>query len=76
MREDVYMNLPLRTLEPFLFFALSHPVTTVVIGCDSLQQLEENVSLAQRFRPIQEIEMNDLIDDVKPYARELMYYKP
>lgn len=65
-----------QTMEPFLSFALSHPVTTVVIGCDSLQQLEENVSFAQRFRPAQETEMNDLVDDVEPFARQLMYYKP
>jgi len=65
-----------QTTEPFLSFALSHPVTTVVIGCDSLQQLEENVSFAQRFRPAQETEMNDLVHDVEAYARQLMYYKP
>ena len=34
-------------MEPFYRFALSHPVTTAVIGCDDLQQLEENVGFAQ-----------------------------
>ena len=26
-----------------MYFALSHPVSTVIIGCDSVAQLEENI---------------------------------
>jgi len=64
------------TMEPFLHFALSRPVTTVVIGCDSVEQLEENVTFAARFKPIQEKQMKTLMEKVKPFARQLMYYKP
>jgi len=64
------------TLEPFLHFALSQPVTTVVIGCDSIEQLEENVTFAARFKPIPENQMKTLMEKVKPFARQLMYYKP
>jgi len=62
-------------MEPFYRFALSHPVTTAVIGCDDLQQLEENVRFAQSFRPMGDEEMQDLKDLVAPHARQLMYYK-
>ena len=34
------------SLEPFLRFALSHPISTAVIGCDNIEQLEENVRFA------------------------------
>jgi aryl-alcohol dehydrogenase-like predicted oxidoreductase len=64
------------TMEPLLHFALTQPVTTVVIGCDSIAQLEENVSFAQRFRPIPEEQMKNLVEKIRPYARQLMYYKP
>jgi aryl-alcohol dehydrogenase-like predicted oxidoreductase len=64
------------TLEPFLHFALSQPVTTVVIGCDSIEQLEENVTFAARFKPMPEKQMKTLMEKVKPFARQLMYYKP
>jgi aryl-alcohol dehydrogenase-like predicted oxidoreductase len=64
------------TMEPFLHFALSRPVTTVVIGCDSVEQLEENVTFAARFKPMQEKQMKTLMEKVKPFARQLMYYKP
>jgi len=64
------------TMEPFLHFALSHPVTTTVIGCDTIQQLEENVKFASRFRPMPKEKMEQLSRDIRPFARQLMYYKP
>ena len=65
-----------QSMEPFLHFALSQPVSTVVIGCDSVQQLEENVEFAMRFSPMPGAKMRDLIGKVKPFSRQLMYYKP
>lgn len=64
------------TMEPFLRFALSQPITTAVIGCDSIKQLEENVRHAQSFTHITTEESNSLIESVSSYARQLMYYKP
>ncbi len=64
------------TMEPFLHFALSHPVTTAVIGCDSIQQLEENVKFASQFTPMPEEKMQQLSRDIRPLARQLMCYKP
>ncbi|UCF85586.1 MAG: aldo/keto reductase [Desulfobacteraceae bacterium] len=65
-----------RSMEPFFRFALSQPVTTAVIGCDDLRQLEENVGLARSFRPLSNEEMRELESIISPYARQLMYYKP
>jgi Predicted oxidoreductases of the aldo/keto reductase family len=64
------------TMEPFFRFALSQPITTVVIGCDDVEQLKENVRFAESFSPMTEKETQELIRNVSPYARELMYYKP
>ena len=64
------------SLEPFLRFALSQPVSTVVVGCDSIAQLEENVRFAESFEPMTAEEQAKLIRDVAPFARQLMYYKP
>jgi predicted aldo/keto reductase-like oxidoreductase len=64
------------SLEPFYRFALSQPVTTAVIGCDTIAQLEENGGLARSFVPLTEKEADSLIALVAPYARELLYYKP
>lgn len=64
------------TMEPFYRFTLSQPITTAVIGCDTVHQLEENVKFAQSFNPMTEMEMQDLVESISPYARQLMYYKP
>jgi aryl-alcohol dehydrogenase-like predicted oxidoreductase len=64
------------TMEPFLHFALSYPITTAVIGCDSVEQLEENVTFAARFKPVPGERIEMLKQKLKPFARELMYYKP
>ncbi len=64
------------SMEPFFRFALSHPVTTAVIGCDTVQHLEENVGFAQSFLPLSAPEKQELIDGLRPFARRIMYYKP
>lgn len=63
-------------MEPFIRFALSHPVTTIVIGCDDFGQLEENVRYAHSFAPMGAVEMDEMVRRVAPFARQLMYYKP
>jgi aryl-alcohol dehydrogenase-like predicted oxidoreductase len=63
-------------MEPFLRFALSQPITSVVIGCDNIAQLEQNVDFASSFEPMTQEEQQDLIRKVSPFARQLMYYKP
>jgi predicted aldo/keto reductase-like oxidoreductase len=62
-------------LEPFFRFALSHPVATADIGCDSLQQLEDNVRFASSFTPLSADKMENLRGFIAPYAQRLMYYK-
>jgi aryl-alcohol dehydrogenase-like predicted oxidoreductase len=59
----------------FLRFALSQPISTAVVGCDSIEQLEKNVQTAKTFQSMDERDRQLLIARVKPYARELMYYK-
>jgi aryl-alcohol dehydrogenase-like predicted oxidoreductase len=63
-------------LSAFYRFALSHPITTAVIGCDDVAQLEQNVSFARSFEAMEDAEMQALVGVVAPYARRLMYYKP
>jgi len=64
------------SMEPYLRFALSQPITNIVIGCDDIRQLEKNVAFARKFTPMSKAEMDALIKDTSPYARQLMYYKP
>lgn len=62
-------------IENFLRFALTQPISAVVVGCETIEQLEKNALIAQSFQPMTPREQDGLINKVKPYARELMYYK-
>jgi len=61
--------------ENFLRFAMTQPISTTVIGCETIEQLEMNVRIAQSFQPMPIREQEILLNRVKSYARELMYYK-
>jgi predicted aldo/keto reductase-like oxidoreductase len=61
--------------ENFLRFALTQPVSCIVVGCDTIEQLEMNAKVAQTFRPMTKRDQEILLDKTRPYARELMYYK-
>ncbi|TAN39872.1 MAG: aldo/keto reductase [Nitrospirae bacterium] len=63
-------------LDLFYRYALSHPVTTAVIGCDTIGQLEENVRFASAFSPLTGAERALLSEQISPVARQLMHYKP
>ena len=64
------------SLEPFYRYALSQQITTAVIGCDDIKQLNENVRFAASFKAMSGGEQQGLVDSVSPFARQLMYYKP
>lgn len=57
-------------------YALSQPISTAVVGCDSVEQLRENASAAANFLRLKPREVERLTSMVAPYARDLMYYKP
>jgi aryl-alcohol dehydrogenase-like predicted oxidoreductase len=63
------------TMKPFLNFALSQDISSVVIGCDTVQQLEENIAFARSFKKMEEEELRKLLKAVEPFAQRLMYYK-
>ncbi len=65
----------IENLNSFYRFALSQQISTAVIGCDDIRQLEENVAYAELFEPLRKEEQSTLIEFVAPYARRLMYYK-
>jgi predicted aldo/keto reductase-like oxidoreductase len=61
--------------EKFLRFALAQPISAVVVGCETIEQLEMNARIARSFGPMTKKEQEIIINRVKYYSRELMYYK-
>jgi len=51
------------------------PVSTVIIGCDSVEQLERNVALAKSFKPLTASAMADLERRTRATASACAWYK-
>lgn len=56
-------------------FTLSHPVSTVIIGCDNIAQLEENVQIARDFTPLSQKQMASLNDLAGPVAQQSLFFR-
>jgi predicted aldo/keto reductase-like oxidoreductase len=58
-----------------LYYVLSLPVSTVIVGCDSPAQVEENVLLARNFTPLNDEQMNLLVAKTEPIARQALFFR-
>jgi len=58
-----------------MYYTLSRPVSTVIIGCDSIAQLEENVQLARDFTPITEKHAGELVAKAEPCAKPSLFFR-
>lgn len=63
------------TMREALYFVLSMPVSTVIIGCDSVAQVEENVKLAQTFTPLSQAQMNAVTAKTEVIARQALFFR-
>lgn len=62
-------------MQDAMYFTLSLPVSTVIIGCDSIAQLEENVQLAQNFTPLSQSQMASLNALAEPVAKQSLFFR-
>jgi hypothetical protein len=58
-----------------MYYSLSLPVSTVIIGCDSIAQLEENVHLARDFTPLSEQQMAAISAKAEPVSRQALFFR-
>ncbi|MGA7614995.1 MAG: aldo/keto reductase [Thermoanaerobaculia bacterium] len=56
-------------------YTLSLPVSTVIIGCDSIAQLEENVRIAKGFTPLSQPQLAALTAKAEPVKKEALFFR-
>jgi uncharacterized protein len=56
-------------------FTLSQPVSTVIVGCDNIAQLEENVQIAREFTPLSQSQMVALNNLATPVAKQSLFFR-
>ena len=62
-------------LRDAIYYTLSLPVSTVIVGCDSVAQLEENVRLAREFTPLSSSQMAALAEKAAPCAKQALFFR-
>jgi uncharacterized protein len=63
------------SMKDAMHYVLSQPVSTVIVGCDTVEQLEENVRLATVFTPMTSAEMARLEGLTASYEPEAAWFK-
>ena len=57
------------------FYTLSLPISTAIIGCDSVAQVEECVQLVREFTPLSQRQMTELAEKTEPIARQALFFR-
>ena len=63
------------TMREAMYYTLSRPVSTVIIGCDTIAQLEENVHLARGFTPLSDGQAKELVARAEPCAKPSLFFR-
>jgi aryl-alcohol dehydrogenase-like predicted oxidoreductase len=63
------------TMKEAVYYTLSRPVSTVIIGCDTVAQLEQNVQLARDFTPLNEKQQEELVAKSEPVAKPSLFFR-
>ena len=63
------------TIREAMYYTLSRPVSTVIIGCDTIAQLEENVQLAREFTPLSENQAAELVKRAEPVSKQSLFFR-
>ena len=63
------------TMKDAMSYTLTLPVDTVIIGCKTVEQLEENIAIAKNFKPLPKAEMARLEGLTAGYVAEAQWFK-
>ena len=58
-----------------MYYTLSRPVSTIIIGCDSIAQLEENVHLAREFTPLSDPQAAAIVARAEPVSKPSLFFR-
>ena len=74
-RGRIFREGGLTSMREAMTWTLSQPISTVIVGCDNIAQLEENVAIAADFRPLNSAQMAAIEEKVAGYPMEASFFK-
>ncbi|MBD3407230.1 MAG: aldo/keto reductase [Candidatus Lokiarchaeota archaeon] len=58
-----------------LSYSMSLPISTIIVGCDNIAQLEENVAIARSFKPLTSSQMQHIEGKSKGYVKRSQFFR-
>ena len=74
-RDRLFRPDGITSMKDAMGYVLTLPVSTVIIGCKTVQQLEENIQIARSFTPMAKTEMARLERLTAGYVDEAQWFK-
>jgi aryl-alcohol dehydrogenase-like predicted oxidoreductase len=74
-RGRMFQEGGITSMKDALTWTFSQPISTAIIGCDNIEQLEENVSIAANFQPLSSAQMAKIEGKTEGYAMEAAFFK-
>ncbi|MFH1766265.1 MAG: aldo/keto reductase [Gemmatimonadota bacterium] len=74
-RGRIFKDGGLTSMKEALAWTFSQPVSTVIVGCDNVAQLEENISAAADFKPLNSAQMTAIEAKVAGYPMDASFFK-
>ena len=74
-RDRIFSHGGIITMKQAMEYVLTFPVSTIIVGCDNLTELEENIQIAKNFKPLSEDELLAIEALTKPYYKDMQFFK-
>jgi hypothetical protein len=74
-RDRIFAHGGIITIKEAMEYVMSLPISTIIIGLDDIAQLEENIKIAENFKPLTADQMLAIEAKTKPYYKEIMFFK-
>jgi len=65
----------LKNISDPILYSLSQPISTIIVGCDSIKQLEENISTAKSFSSLNKKEQKEIEEKTKSYKKRACFFR-
>lgn len=74
-RGRIFDPLGINNMKDALDYVFSLPISTAIVGHDNIKQFIENMKIAQDFKPLNKIHMNELEEKTEPYNALALYFR-
>ena len=74
-RGRIFREGGITSISQSMQWVLSQPVSTCIIGCDNVAQLEQNIAVAAGFQPLNSAQMASIEALVSGYVPEAAFFK-